>query len=166
VDVTFEFTHYRLALFVLGVIASVIAIRRLPAPASPARVVEALLAWFVFFNIGVSYFCSFAEHAFFSATSAQVMGWADSPFQFEVAAACFGFAAVGFAAAFRSLETRFLAILGPSIFVLGTLYERVLPHLATYTEAIILVIGFILLWMQSRLGQPWTQDRRKSPYIR
>ena len=164
--ISFEFTYYRLALFVVGVVASVVAIRRLSQPVRPAQVIEALLAWFIFFNIGVSYLCSFVEHAFFGAASAQVMGWADSPFQFQVAAASFAFAAVGVAAAFRSLETRFLAILGPCVFVLGDLYKQVLPHLATYSGAIILAIGFILLWMQLRLGQPWTQDRRKSPYIR
>jgi hypothetical protein len=164
--ISFEFTYYRLALLVIGVMVSLFAIRRLPEPVSPARVIEALLAWFVFFNIGVSYLCNFIEHAFFGATSAQLMGWPDSPFQFEVAAASLSFAAVGFAAAFGSFEMRLLAILGPCVFVLGDVYQHVRPHLTTYTEVIILVIGSILLWMQLRLGQPWTQDRRKSPYIR
>jgi hypothetical protein len=164
--ISIELTYYRLALFVIGVVASLVAIRRLSHPVIPAQVIEALLAWFIFFNIGVSYLCGFIAHAFFGAASSQVMGWPDSPFQFEVAAASLGFASVGFAAAFRSLETRLLAVLGPSVFVLGNLYERVLPHLATYADGIILAIGFILLWMQLRLGQPWTQDRRKSPYVR
>jgi len=159
--ISFVFMYYPLALLAIGVIVSLIAIRRLPQPVSPARVIEALLAWFVFFNIGVSYFCNFIEHAFFGATSAQRMGWPDSPFQFEVAAASLGFAAAGFAAAFRSLEMRFLAILGACFFVLGDVYE----HVRQWT-VIISIIGFILLWMQLRLGQPWTQDRRKRPYIR
>jgi hypothetical protein len=161
-----EFTYYRLAWLAIGVLVSLVAIRRLPAPVDPARVIEALLAWFVFFNIGVSYLCNFIEQAVFGATSAQLMGWPESPFQFEVAAASLGFAAVGFTAAFRSLEMRLLAILGPCVFVLGDVYQHVRPHVATYAEVIVLMIGAILLWMQLRLGQPWTQDRRKSPYIR
>jgi hypothetical protein len=164
--ISLEFTYYRLAWLVVGLIVSLVAIRRLPEPVSPARVIEALLAWFVFFNIGVSYLSNFIEYAFFGAASAQLMGWPDSPFQFEVAAASLGFAAVGFAAAFRILEMRLLAILGPTVFVLGDVYAHVRPHLTTYTDVVILMIGFILLWMQLRLGQPWTQDRRKRPYLR
>lgn len=176
--ISFGFTYYPLALLAIGVIVSIVAIRRLPQPASPARVIEALLAWFIFFNIGVSYLCRFIEHAFFGATSAQFMGWPDSPFQFEVAAASLGFAAVGFAAAFRTLEMRFLAILGACVFVLGDVYEHIRQwtvarnfaagnvDVTTYSDVIILMIGFMLLWMQLRLGQPWTKDRRKSPYIR
>jgi hypothetical protein len=159
--ISLVFTYYPLALLAIWVIVSVVAISRLPQPVSPARVIEALLAWFVFFNIGVSYLCNFIEHAFFGTTSAQRVGWPDSPYQFEVAAASLGFAAAGFAAAFGSLEMRFLAVLGVCFFVLGDLYEHVRPW-----TVIIPIVGFILLWMQLRLGQPWTQDRRKSPYIR
>ena len=159
------FTYYPLALLAIGVIFSVVAIRRLPRPATAAQVIEALLAWFVFFNIGVAYLWRFVEYALLGG-------------QFELAAASLGFAAVGFAAAFKSLEMRFLAVLGASIFVLGDVFELVRQSrvarnsapgnvdVTTYADVIILMIGFILLWMQLRLGQPWTQDRRKSPYIR
>jgi hypothetical protein len=168
--ISFEHTYYPLALLAIGVIVSVVAISRLPQPVSPARVIEALLAWFVFFNIGVSYLCNFIEHAFFGAASAQFMGWPDSPFQFEVAAASLGFAAAGFAASFGSLEMRFVAILGASVFVLGEVYEHIRQpgnvDVTAYVHVIIMMVGFILLWMQLRFGQPWTQDRRKSPYIR
>ena len=43
-------------------------------------------------------------HAFFGRLSASFIGWADSPFQFEVATASLGFAVVGFLAAFRSYD--------------------------------------------------------------
>jgi hypothetical protein len=173
-----QLRYYPLVLLAIGVIASLVAIRRLPPPANPARVIEALLAWFVFFNVGVSYLCNFIVHAFFGTTFAQFQGWPDSPFQFEVAAASLGFAATGFVAAFGSLEMRFLAILGACVFELGDVYIRVRQSTVagsfapgnvdatTYAVVVILMIGLILLWMQSRLGQPWNQDRRKSPYIR
>jgi hypothetical protein len=158
-------TYYPLVLLAIGVIFSIVAMRRLPPPATPGQVVEALLAWFVFFNIGVAYLWRSIEYA---ALGGQV----------ETAAASLGFAAVGFAAAFKSLAMRFLAVLGASIFVLGDVFEIIrgstvatnfLPgnvDVTTYANVTILVIGFILLWMQMRLGQPWTRERRKSPYIR
>jgi hypothetical protein len=176
--VSFAFTYYPLVSLAIGVVVSLVAITRLPQPASPARVIEALLAWFVFFNIGVSYLCNFIVHAFFGATFAQFRGWQESPLQFEVAAASLGFAATGFVAAFGTLEMRFLAVLGTCVFVLGDVYLRVRQWMGasgfalgnveatTYAEVVILMIGLILLWMQLRFGQPWTQDRRKSPYIR
>lgn len=46
----------------------------------------------------------------------QPVSWADSPFQFEVATASLGFAAVGFIAAFGSFDLRLAAM---SYFLLG-----------------------------------------------
>ena len=177
-SITFVLANFPLTLLIIGLIVSLIVIGRLPKPVAPALVVEVLLAWFVFFNVGVSNTYNFIAHAFFGAMSAQYIGWADSPFQFEVAAASLGFAAVGFVAAFRSLEVRLCAILGPSVFTLGDAYGHVREMITAnnfapgnaglifYADIFIPVIGFVLLWMQHRFGQPWTRDRRKSPYVR
>ncbi len=177
-SITFVLANYPLTFLIVGLIASLIAIGGLPKPAAPALVVEVLLAWFVFFNVGVSNMYNFVVHTFFGAMSAQYIGWADSPFQFEVAVASLGFAAVGFVAAFRSLEVRLCAILGASVFTLGDAYGHARQMIVAsnfapgnagpifYADIFIPVIGFVLLWMQHRLGQPWTRDRRKSPYVR
>ena len=68
--------------------------------------VEKLLGWHVFWSIGVSYLVNFVFHAFFGGLAAKFIGWQDSPFQFEVATASLGFAAVGFVAAWRSYDLR------------------------------------------------------------
>jgi hypothetical protein len=177
-SITLVLANFPLTFLIIGLIVSLAAIGRLPKPAAPALVVDVLLAWFVFFNVGASNTCNFILHAFFGATTAQYIGWPDSPFQFEVAAASLGFAAVGFVAAFRSLEVRLCAILGSSVFMLGGAYGHVREMMTAnnsapgntglifYADILIPVIGFALLWMQHRLGQPWTRDRRKSPWVR
>jgi Family of unknown function (DUF6790) len=73
----------------------------------------------LFFNIGVYNFYNFIVHAFFGKMAAAFTGWADSPFQFEVATASLGFSVVGFIAAFRSFDLRLAAIIAPGVFTLG-----------------------------------------------
>ncbi len=46
--------------------------------------VEKLLGWHVFWNIGVSYLVNFVFHSFFGGLAAKFIGWQDSPFQFDV----------------------------------------------------------------------------------
>jgi len=128
--------------------------------------VEKLLAWYVFLNIGVMYLVNFVFHVFFGQMSAAFIGWADSPFQFEVGTASLGFAVVGFLAAFRSFDLRLGAVIAPSIFTLGAAVGHAY-QMATagnfapgnagvifYTDIIIPLFGFLLLWLQYRLGRP------------
>jgi hypothetical protein len=130
--IKFLVSNYILTLFIVGLVFSIVAIVRSPKPASGAFVVEKLLAWHVFFVIGVGYLVNFIFHGFFGQMSAAFIGWADSPFQFEIATASPGFSLVGFVAAFRSFDLRLPAILGPSIFFLGAavghIYQMVTAH--------------------------------------
>jgi hypothetical protein len=117
--IVFALSNYSLTFLVVGLLFSIFAIARARNPLGQAVVVEKLLAWHVFWAIGVGYLYNFVMHAFFGQMSAAFIGWADSPFQFEVATASLGFAVVGFLAAFRSLDLRLAAIVGPSFFMLG-----------------------------------------------
>jgi hypothetical protein len=101
-------------------------------------------------------------HVFFGKLSAEFIGWADSPFQFEVGTASLGFAAVGLLAAFRSYDLRLAAVLGPSIFTLGAavghLYQMVSAHnfasgnagIIFWTDIFIPLFGFALLRLSGR----------------
>jgi hypothetical protein len=101
-------------------------------------------------------------HVFFGKLSAGFIGWADSPFQFEVGTASLGFAAVGLLAAFRSYDLRLAAVLGPSIFTLGAavghLYQMVTAHnfapgnagIIFWTDIFIPLFGFALLRLSHR----------------
>lgn len=117
--VTFVMSNYSLSFLVLGLIVSLVAIARSETFIDRSLVVEKLLAWYVFVGIGIDSFYNFVMHVFFGKLSAEFIGWADSPFQFEVGTASLGFAAVGLLAAFRSYDLRLAAVLGPSIFTLG-----------------------------------------------
>jgi Family of unknown function (DUF6790) len=164
--ITFVLSNYMLVSVVIGLVVSIIAIARAPKPVSGAVVVEKLMAWYVFFAIGVAFLCNFIMHSFFGKMAAAYIGWADSPFQFEVGTASLGFAVVGFIAAFASFDLRLAAILGPSIFTLGAavghIYQMVEAHnfapgnagVIFWTDILIPLFGFVLLWLQWRLGKP------------
>ena len=158
-------SNFTVTFFILGLLASAMAIARAAKPLSGAAVVEKLLAWFVFFNIGLAYSYNFVMHAFFGEMGARFIGWADSPFQFEVATASLGFAVVGFLAAFGSFDLRLAAILGPGLFTLGAaaghIYQMSVAHnfapgnagAVLYTDIGIPLIGFLLLWLRGRLAR-------------
>ncbi len=106
-------SNYSLSFFVLGLIVSLAAIARSGSSTDRPLVVKKLLAWYVLFSIGVDNFYNFVMHVFFGEMSAAFIGWADSPFQFEVGTASLSYAAVGLLAAFRSYDLRLAAVLGP-----------------------------------------------------
>ena len=117
--IVFVIANYSLTFLVIGLIFSAVAIARGPGHKTSGFVIDRLLAWHIFWAIGVGYLYNFVMHAFFGRLSASFIGWVDSPFQFEVATASLGFAVVGFLAAFRSYDLRLAAIVGPSLFTIG-----------------------------------------------
>jgi hypothetical protein len=144
---------------------SLAAIVRSQAPLTWSDVVEKLISWHVFWAIGIGYFYNFVMHAFFGRMSAAFIGWADSPFQFEVATASLGFSVVGFLAAFRSYDRRLAAIVGPAMFTLGAaaghIYQMVTEHnfapgnagIIFYMDILIPLFGLLLLSFQHRDGR-------------
>lgn len=158
----FVLANYSLTFLVIGLVFSLIAIAAAPKPAGRALIIEKLISWHVFWAIGAGYLYNFVMHAFFGQMSAAFIGWADSPFQFEVATASLGFAAVGFIAAFGSFDLRLAAILGSGVFLLGAaaghIHQMVTTHdfapgnagIIFYMDIIIPLFGFALLWLQHR----------------
>jgi len=172
--ITFVLSNFTLTFFVIGLAVSGIAIGRAPRPLSRAIVVENLLSWYVFFSIGVCYLYNAVFHIFFGKMAAAFIGWADSPFQFEVGTASLGFAVVGFLAAFRSFDLRLGAIVPFTIFTLGAAVGHVREMLTAgnfapgnagvifYTDLIIPPMGLLLLWLQSRYGRPGDVGKAKA----
>ncbi|HEY1507246.1 MAG TPA: DUF6790 family protein [Stellaceae bacterium] len=162
--IVFVIANYPLTFLVLGLIASAIAIARAPSPVTSGVAVEKLLAWCVLFNIGIMYLVNFVFHVFFGELAARFIGWADSPFQFEVGTASLGFSIAGFIATFGGFERRLVAIIGPSIFTLGAAIGHVHQMIAAhnfapgnagpifYTDIVIPLLGFALLWFEYRGG--------------
>lgn len=164
--VAFLVANFPLTFLAIGLVASLVAIARAPAPRSTALAVDRLLAWHIFFALGAQNLLNFIFHVFFGKLAAAFIGWADSPFQLEVGMASLGFSVVAFLAAFGSFDLRLAAILGPALFSLGAaaghVYQMVTAHnfapgnagIIFYTDIFIPLFGFVLLWLQHRHPAP------------
>jgi hypothetical protein len=79
--------------------------------------------------------------------------------------ASLGFAVVGFLAFRRSFDLRLAAVVGPALFLWGAagghVYQMITAHnfapgnagIIFYTDILIPLIGFLLLWLQRRSAQ-------------
>jgi hypothetical protein len=160
--IRFVLGNFTLTFLVIGLIASVLSLLRKPKPRTADVVVEALFSYFLLFSIGFSFFYNFVLHSFFGQMTAHMIGWANSPFQAEVGFASLGYAVVGFLAFRRGFELRLAAVVGPSLFLLGAAIGHVYQIMKThnfapgnagvilYTDFLLPVIGFVLLWLQYR----------------
>jgi hypothetical protein len=162
--IRFVLGNFTLTFLVLGLVASLISLLLSKKPRTTAIVVEALFFYFLMFSIGFSFLYNFILHTFFGAMAARFIGWANSPFQAEVGFASLGFAVVGFLACWRSFDLRLAAVVGPALFLLGAAGGHVYQIAQTgnfapgnagvilYTDALIPIIGGVLLWLQCRYG--------------
>jgi hypothetical protein len=158
----FVLGNFTLTFFVLGLVASAIALWHTRQPRSFAVVVEALFSYFLLFSIGLASFYNFVLHVFFGEMAASFIGWADSPFQLEVGFASLGMAAVGLLAFKGSFDMRLAAIVAPACFLWGAagvhIYEMITAHnfapgnagVIFYSDILVPVVGFIFLWLQRR----------------
>ncbi|HEX4407809.1 MAG TPA: DUF6790 family protein [Xanthobacteraceae bacterium] len=156
----FVLSNFTLTFLVIGFIASALSLLRSPKAVTAPVTVEALFFYFLLFSIGFSFLYNFIVHTFFGATAARLIGWDDSPFQAEVGFASLGFAVVGFLACRRSFDLRLAAVVGPALFLLGAagghIYQMITAKnfapgnagVIFYTDILIPVFGFVLLWLQ------------------
>jgi hypothetical protein len=163
--IRFVLANFTLTFLVVGLLAAALSLARRPRPWTAAVVVEDLFAWFLLFSIGVSFLYNFVMHVFFGDMAARFIGWEHSPFQTEVGMASLGFSAVGFLAFRGGFGLRAAAVVGPACFLLGAaaghVHQMIVAHnfepgnagVIFYTDIGIPVIGFVLLWLQHRLGR-------------
>lgn len=164
-------------LLLAGFVAALIAAAAKPDGFTRENLAEALLAYFVLFTVGFGYLYNFVMHSVFGEMAAKFIGWADSPFQLEVAFASLGFAAVGFYAFRNSLNVRVAAILGPAFFLWGAAGGHVYQMLTAdnfapgnagsifYTDIFLPVIGFILLWWRWHLQRDPVSHRAAPSHL-
>ena len=67
--ITFALSNYSLTFLTMGLLFAVVAIVRAPRSIGPSGTVERLIAWHVFWSIGVGYFYNFVVHGFFGKIS-------------------------------------------------------------------------------------------------
>lgn len=164
--IAFVLGNFTLTFLVLGLIAALIAIARKPDGFTRANVAEELLAYFILFSVGVSFFYNFVFHVFFGELAASYIGWADSPFQAEVGYASLGFAAVGLLAFKGGCCVRLAAVLGPAMFQWGAAVGHINEIMTTgnmapgnagimlYSDILLPIIGFALLWLKRTSPAP------------
>lgn len=157
--IAFLLYNFSLTLFIVGLLGAFVSIAKHAGPMSRDLVVEALIRWFVFFSIGISYLYNAVVHTVFAERAAEFIGWANSPFQLEVGFASLGFSVIGFVAFKGSWQVRLCAILGTSCFLLGAagghLYQMVVANNFApgnagpvfYTDICLPFIGWGLLYM-------------------
>src|SRR5215469_13651401 len=160
--IAFILGNFMLTFFVLGLLASAIALWWARPPRSLALIVEALFSYFVLFSIGFANLYNFVLHVFFGKLAASFIGWEDSPFQLEVGFASLGFAVVGLLAFRGSFDLRLAAIVGPACFLWGAagvrVYQMITAHnfapgnagIIFYSDILVPMVGFIFLWLQHR----------------
>src|SRR5215831_6105747 len=170
--IAFILGNFTLTFFVLGLLASAIALWRARPPRTFALVVEALFSYFVLFSIGFSSLYNFVLHVFFGKLAAGFIGWEDSPFQLEVGFASLGFAVVGLLAFGGSFDLRLAAIVGPACFLWGAagghVYQMITAHnfapgnagIIFYSDLLVPIVGLIFLWLQHRAAR--SQQRRSA----
>jgi hypothetical protein len=167
--IRFAMSNFTLTFFVIGLIASAIAYRAIPAPRSRSQLIEALFSFFLLFSIGFSFLYNFVMHVFFGELAARFIGWANSPFQAEVGFASLGFAALGFLAFRGDRGMRKAAVVGPSLFLLGAAGGHIYQMIAArnfapgnagiifWTDILVPAIGFALLYLQHRCEEGTAQ---------
>ena len=167
--IAFVVGNFTLTFFVLGLLASAIALRR-ATERSRAAIVEALFSYFLLFSIGFANFYNFVLHVFFGEMTARFIGWENSPFQLEVGFASLGFAVLGFLAFKGSFDLRLAAVVGPACFLWGAagghVYQMIKAHnfapgnagIIFYSDILIPLVGLLFLWLQRPAAA--AQERR------
>lgn len=153
--ITFALSNFSLTFLALGVLVSTASLLR--HRRTGRDIFDVFLRDFLLFAIGLSFFYNFVMHVFFAEMAAQFIGWANSPFQYEVGYASLGFAAVAICAHRSNFQFRLAAILGPALFLWGAagghIYQMVTAHnfapgnagVIFWTDIFLPVIGFALL---------------------
>ena len=105
----------------LGNLPAPLLVAALALAARPrgAPVAERFLSWLLLLPIGVTGLWAGTFHVFFPDTAARLIGWAVSPFQFEVGMADLAIGATACLAFWRDLSFKAAAVCAASVFLLG-----------------------------------------------
>ena len=156
--ITFVLSNCSLTFFIIGLLVSGISLLFHRAPLNRVLIAQTFLSGFLFFAIGIMFLYNFVMHVFFAEMTAHFIGWANSPFQYEVGYASLGFSVVAFFAYRSSFHFRLAAILGPAFFLwgaaIGHIYQIIIAHnfapgnagVILWTDIFLPIFGFIFLF--------------------
>ena len=155
--ITFALSNFPLTFTLGGLLVAGLEILRAPRPRPPGSSAEALLRWFLFFGIGVSFLYNFVCHVFFGDMAAKFIGWQQSPFQAEVGWASLGYSVLGFMSFRPNRALRVGTIAALACFMWGAatghLYQMVTAHnfspgnagIMFWCDIFLPLLGFFLL---------------------
>ena len=106
-------------LWVAALLCAGAAIWREPRPVPRGFVIDRLLRYLFLFPLGVQGLWAFVGHVFFAEQAAASIGWANTPFQYEVGVANLGLGLASIYAAFRGFEARLAAGIVAACFLIG-----------------------------------------------
>ena len=95
------------------------AIAREPGPIRREFVIDRLLRYLFLLPLGVMGLWAFIGHVFFPEQAAAAIGWAPSPFQYEVGVANLGLGLASIYAAFASFKARVAVLIAAMSFLVG-----------------------------------------------
>ena len=156
--ISFLLKNFSLTFLCLGLLVSAVSLLRRPKPVLKATVADKLLSDYLLYAVGFMYLYNFVVHTLFAQTSAAFIGWANSPFQYEVGYASLGFGVAAIVAHGRNLSARLVAVIGPSLFLWGAAIGHIREIVTTrnfspgnagvvlWTDICLPVIGFALLY--------------------
>jgi hypothetical protein len=148
------------SLLVLGLTGAVVSILLGKKPRSKPVIVEALVAYFFLFSIGIGYLNNFLMHVVFAGYTAKFIGWTNSPFQLEVGFASLGIGVAGLIAFKQNLAFRLATFIPPAFFLWGAAAGHIYQIMKTHnmapgnagsilwTDILLPFVGFALLFAQ------------------
>jgi len=106
-------------LWVAALLCAGVAIWRGPRPLTRGFLIDRLLRYLFLFPLGLQGLWAFVGHVFFAEEAAASIGWANTPFQYEVGVANLGLGLASIYAAFRDFEARVAAAIAAACFLVG-----------------------------------------------
>jgi Na+/melibiose symporter-like transporter len=118
-------------LWVAALACAGVAVWRGPRQVERGVAIDRLLRYLLLFPLGLQGLWAFVGHVFFAERAAASIGWATSPFQYEVGVANLGLGLAAIYAAFRGFEARLTAAIVAACFLIGAGIGHVRDILAT-----------------------------------
>lgn len=159
--------NYMTTCFVIGLLVAAVRVWRHRGPRTALVVSELFLNNFILWAIGAGQAINFVMHSFFGDFAASTIGWAQSPFQLELAFASLGVAVIAFMLHGPKVQLRAKAaqVVALAIFgygaAAGHVYQTMVNHdhavnnggLLLTMDVVIATVGIALVIWRSVAGR-------------
>lgn len=143
--------NYMTTSFVIGLVIALIQVLRLRGQRSSLRSSELFLNNYILWAIGVGQAVNFVMHSVFGDFAASTIGWAQSPFQLELAFSSLGVAVMAFILHGRTtqLRAKVALVAATAVFALGAagghIYQMVVNNdYAANNTGLLLVMDVVI----------------------